>query len=301
MAFAAVVSFTSCSDEMNLPNGPWTAHADSPEKGRTDGAGDTGGTGDAGDTGGTKDEGISYKEFNVKGVAFKMVLVNAGTFSMGGNGAKRTVTLTKDYYIGETEVTQALWKAVTGHTPTPDNINIWRTSQGLGDNYPAYFVSWNDAQDFITKLNQLTSLRFRLPTEAEWEFAARGGNRSKNYTFCGSNDMDEVGWYDENDYNLGYNNANYGSHAAKLKLPNELGIYDMSGNVWEWCYDVHSTLDTTPTTDPKGPTATTTYDLRVTRGGAWISSYVSCCVSSRKANPPMERDYINGLRLALSK
>ncbi len=171
-----------------------------------------------------KVNGISL---SVNGVSFNMVKVKAGTFTMGAtsemeyyssySNAKppHQVTLTKDYYIGQTEVTQALYKAVMGSNPSK--------KRGEGDNKPVDSVSWNDCQVFIKKLNAATGKNFRLPTEAEWEFAARGGNNSHHYIFSGSNVLSEVAWY--------HGNCNYTTHDVATKCPNELGIYDMSGNV----------------------------------------------------------------------
>lgn len=197
-----------------------------------------------------------------------------------------SVTISKDYYIGETEVTQALWEAVTGYSPTSDGRS-WSTEYGLGDNYPAYYISYEDVQSFITKLNSLTGENFRMPTEAEWEFAARGGNKSKGYTYSGSNTIGDVAWYDDNSSM---------THTVKTKAANELGIYDMSGNVWEWCSDWYGTYGSSAQTDPTGPT-TGTY--RVFRGGGWnfIATYCRC--ADRHFNTPSDRFDGLGVRLAL--
>lgn len=158
-----------------------------------------------------------------------MVKVEAGTFMMGPTSElekpyhwekpRHKVTLTKDYYIGKYEVTQALWQVVMGNNP----------SDFKGDNFPVEKVSWNDCQAFITKLNGMTGRKFRLPTEAEWENAARGGRKSQAYQYCGSNNISDVAWYWDNNTGM--------THPVGGKLPNELGIYDMSGNVLEWCQD----------------------------------------------------------------
>ncbi|MDY3847835.1 MAG: SUMF1/EgtB/PvdO family nonheme iron enzyme, partial [Prevotella sp.] len=160
------------------------------------------------------------RTFTVGGVTFNMKLVEAGTFQMGSTtgysdeAPVHSVTITKDYYIGETEVTQALWKAVTGYSPTSGGSS-WSSSYGLGDNYPAYYISYEDVQSFITKLNSMTGERFRMPTEAEWEFAARGGNKSKGYTYSGSNTIGDVAWYTDN--------SSSKTHTVKTKAANELG------------------------------------------------------------------------------
>ena len=166
--------------------------------------------------------------FTIGSIVFKMIYVEGGTFMMGANEEDseasdderpvHKVTLSS-YSIGETAVTQALWEAIMGNNP----------SHFKGANRPVEKVSWDDCQVFIRKLNEKTNRKFRLPTEAEWEFAARGGNKGKNYKYAGSNIIDNVAWYHENSGNE--------THPVAQKQPNELGIYDMSGNVWEWCQD----------------------------------------------------------------
>ena len=196
------------------------------------------------------------KTFTVKGVNFDMKLVEPGTFLMGSTDDYK-VTISKHYYIGETEVTQALWQAVTGNSPREDYS--WDAKIGLGNEYPAYAISYNHVQSFLTKLNNLTGIQFRMPTEAEWEFAARGGNKSKGYTYSGSNNVDEVAWYDDN--------SDYKIHPVKTKAPNELGIYDMSGNVMEWCSDWFDDYPHYAVTDPTGPTSGS---ARILRGGHYF-------------------------------
>ena len=222
-----------------------------------------------------------------------MKLVEAGTFQMGsttGDGSPvHSVTITKDYYMGETEVTQALWKAVTGFSPTSGGSS-WSSTNGLGDNYPAYFISYTDVQSFITKLNSMTGENFRMPTEAEWEFAARGGNKSKGYTYSGSNTIGDVAWYTSN--------SSSKTHTVKTKAANELGIYDMSGNVGEWCSDWYNSsyYSSSPQNDPTGPTTGTN---RVLRGGSWCSSATYCRCAKRDKYTPSYRSYGFGFRLAL--
>ena len=224
----------------------------------------------------------------VNGIKYNMVWVEGGTFRMGATSEQgseacdnekpvHSVTLS-GYYIGKTEVTQALWKAVMGNNP----------SRFKGDNLPVEWVSWNDCQEFIRKLNSLTSQNFRLPTEAEWEFACRGGNNSRGYKYCGSNYIDNVAWYD--------GNTGDKTHPVATKLPNELGIYDMSGNVWEWCSDWYGKYSSGAQANPKGP-----YDgsYRVVRGGSWDDNAKGCRSSNRTCNSPGYRaDYL-GLRLSL--
>ena len=231
----------------------------------------------------------NVKTFYANGVSFEMVEVRGGTFRMGGTSEQgsdadsddeypvHSVTLS-GYYIGKTEVTQALWKAVMGSNPS-----YWK-----GDNLPVEQVSWDDCQEFIRKLNALTGQNFRLPTEAEWEFACRGGNNSRGYKYCGSNYIDNVAWYD--------GNTGDKTHPVATKLPNELGIYDMSGNVWEWCSDWYGKYSSGAQANPKGP-----YDgsYRVVRGGSWDDNAKGCRSSNRTCNSPGYRSNYLGLRLSL--
>ncbi|MBQ0057025.1 MAG: PEGA domain-containing protein [Bacteroidales bacterium] len=225
--------------------------------------------------------------FTVNRVSFKMVAVKGGTFQMGATPEQQdadddekpvhSVTLS-DYCIGETEVTQALWKAVMGYNP----------SYNKGDKLPVEKVSWDDCQEFIRKLNMLTGKNFRLPTEAEWEYAARGGNKSKGYQYSGSNSIDAVAWY--------YYNSGKETHAVKTKKANELGLYDMSGNVWEWCNDWKGDYQSGSQTNPKGPASGS---LHVIRGGGWLYFAKRCRVASRGRETPYNRLSYLGLRLAL--
>jgi len=227
----------------------------------------------------------------VNGVAFNMVKVSGGTFQMGATSEQGSdadnkekpvhqVTLS-DYYIGETEVTQELWQAVMGSNPSDF------TGSGL---LPVEKVSWDDCQTFITKLNVLTGMQFRLPTEAEWEFAARGGNSSQGYKYSGSNNIVDVAWYKSN--------SNSKTHEVGTKAPNELGLYDMSGNVWEWCQDRYGSYSSSAQTNPTGPTSGSD---RVNRGGSWwwYGSASLCRVSQRHYSEPGTRSRDIGLRLAL--
>jgi formylglycine-generating enzyme required for sulfatase activity len=222
------------------------------------------------------------KTFTVKGVSFVMKPVAGGTFQMGYNLAYdecpvHSVTLSS-YYIGKTEVTQALWEAVMGSNP----------SSFKGNNLPVEQVSWEDCQTFITKLNQLTGQKFRLPTEAEWEYAARGGKNSKGYEYSGSNKLGDEAWYNSKK-----------THPVATKQPNELGIYDMTGNVDEWCQDWYddSYYRNSPSKDPSGPTSGT---HRVYRGHNWYSTAKRCRVSSRDRHDPSGGNYFMGFRLAMS-
>ena len=225
--------------------------------------------------------------FSVSGVSFTMIPVEGGTFTMGatreqGNDAKsdekptHSVTLS-DYYIGQTEVTQALWEAVIGSNP----------SSFKGDNLPVVEISWNDCQTFISKLNALTGRNFRLPTEAEWEYAARGGNKSRGYKYSGSNSLGDVSSY-----------TYYGAskNDVATKQPNEIGIYDMSGNVNEWCSDWYDRYNSYAQTNPQGASSGS---YRVNRGGSYRSSMGSCRVSCRSGNVPDFRYEDLGVRLVL--
>jgi len=205
-----------------------------------------------------------------------------------------------DYYIGDTAVTQALWNAVMGANP----------SRFKGDNCcPVERVSWNDVtQRFIPELNRRTGRTFRLPTEAEWEYAARGGNKSKGFKYSGSNDIDEVAWYwvnsgdiilegtdDDRDWDkIQINNCK--THPVKGKKPNELGLYDMSGNVWEWCQDWFGKYGGDSHFNPTGPEDGL---RRVCRGGCWNCSARDCRVSIRRYNVPDGSDSGLGFRLVL--
>ena len=188
-----------------------------------------------------------------------------------------SVTLSS-YSIGQTEVTQALWTAVMGSNP----------SANKGDNLPVEKVSWNDCQTFITKLNQLTGQKFRLPTEAEWEYAARGGKLSKGYKYSGSNTLSYVAWYT--------GNSSYKTHPVATKRPNELGLYDMSGNVWEWCQDWYGSYSSSTQSNPTGPSSGS---HRVHRGGSWLIDARHCRVSYRGSDTPSNTNFIFGFRLAL--
>ena len=238
--------------------------------------------------------------FTVYGVSFAMIPVKGGTFMMGATEEQgddaydnenpvHIVTLS-DFSIGETEVTQALWEAVMGQKPTSDGSQ-WSSTYGLDDNYPVYYVSWNDCQEFITELNRLTGQNFRLPTEAEWEFAARGGNSSQGYKYAGSNTIGDVAWYSSN--------SSSKTHPVATKSPNELGLYDMSGNVWEWCQDWYASYSSSSQTNPTGPSSgPSSGSYRVLRGGSWFSNARYCLVAARNLNPPSSRYHYYGLRLA---
>ena len=232
---------------------------------------------------------FSDLEIDVNGVKFRMKYVEGGTFMMGAPGddsealdrecPRHSVTL-DNYYIAETQVTQELWLALMGNNPSKFKGDIHR---------PVETVSWNDCQEFIKKLNRFTGKKFSLPTEAQWEYAARGGKKSKGYKFSGSNNLGDVAWYGE-DLKTG------STHPVAQKQANELGLYDMAGNVWEWCQDWYSNYDCFAENNPHGPRSG---DNRVLRGGSWLNSPGICRVSFRNFFNPVNRFDYYGLRLAL--
>ncbi len=237
------------------------------------------------------DAELEEKEIRLPGgVALELVKVEAGSFTMGSpkdekgrynDETQHRVTLTQDYWMGKYAVTQAQWTAVMG-----DNPSFFEK----GRNYPVKSVSWDDAMAFCTKLNQLklapSGFRFDLPTEAQWEYAARGGRRSQGFVYSGSDDLDEVAWY---------GNADLTPHPIGQKKPNELGLFDMSGNVWEWCRDWYAKYDG-DATDPAGPKSGW---FRVGRGGSWCNDASDCRVAGRFWRSPS--GCLNGLgfRVAL--
>lgn len=232
----------------------------------------------------------------VNGVDFIMVPIDGGTFMMGatpeqGSDASsrerpvHQVTLSS-YFIGQTEVTQELWVAVMGSNP----------SYFIGEDLPIESVSWEDCQIFIARLNQLTGRSFRLPTEAEWEFAARGGNESQGYKYAGGDNIDDVAWYSGNDSWPSRGTGEYGTHAVATRTPNELMLFDMSGNVHEWCQDWYGNYSNDEQINPVGPASGTT---RVYRGGNWLFDDWFCRVSFRNGLSPTNSNYGIGLRLAI--
>lgn len=232
----------------------------------------------------------SILTFTVKDVSFNMIKVDGGTFMMGAydsdseaekNEKPRHEVTLSDYYIGETEVTQTLWKAVMGSNP----------SYNKGDNLPVENFSWNDCQEFISKLNAMTGATFCLTTEAEWEFAARGGNKSQGYKYSGSDDVDAVAWYQIN--------SKMKTHDVKTKQANELGIYDMSGNVEEWCSDWYNKkyYGSSAKVNPTGPSKGSTH---VSRGGGCRVNFAKTCTVTARG-PAGFGSLFKGMRLALHK
>ena len=266
----------SCGDDDNEEDVKGTSSSQNADNGSSDHSNSSDPTFDGKD-----------KVYTVNGVSFKMIAVKGGTFTMGATSEQtgafsdesptHSVTLS-DYYIGETEVTQELWTAVMGSNPSCFTGNMQR---------PVERVSWNDCQTFISKLNELTGETFRLPTEAQWEYAARGGNQAQGRLYSGSNTIDDVAWYTSNSSST--------THPVRTKAPNELGIYDMSGNVWEWCSDWHGSYSSAAQTDPTGPSKGS---HRVFRGGGWGSGATGCRVAFRDFSAPASGGYYLGLRLA---
>ena len=241
----------------------------------------------------------------------ELVLVKAGVFTMGAindvlspdydpNSGKielpsHEVTLTKDYYIGVYPVTQAQWTAIMGTNPSKYQGKKYEDNkfEGLDDSRPVENVSFNDVTEFIVKLNEASGKAFRLPTEAEWEYAARGGQLSKKFKYAGSADADEVAWHRSN------SGMNGSTKPVGKKACNELGLYDMSGNVWEWCADLASRYTAEPKTDPAGP-ASSGDPQRIIRGGSNGNMNFDCRVTARTAKKAEVKDIGVGFRLALS-
>lgn len=248
----------------------------------------------------------------IKKIEFEMIAVEGGNFMMGSDENKseqpiHEVTLI-DFHIGKYPVTQELWQAVMGNNPSYfqkgsklKKSGIFNQAVVLNRNtskHPVETVSWGDAQDFIENLKIETGKNYRLPTEAEWEYASKGGKRSKSFKYAGSNNNDNVAWYDENSYDLGVKHPNYGTNSVGQKQANELGVYDMSGNVWEWCRDKwHDNYQGAPVNESaredKGA-------YRVIRGGSWFNFAQYCRSAYRYYWNPYNSDFHLGFRLVLA-
>ena len=227
------------------------------------------------------------QQHNIQVFEPEMVFVHGGTFTMGCTAEQGADCFNEEkpahrvtvgsFNIGKYEVTQAQWEAVMDYNP----------SEFKGDNLPVENISWDDAQMFIGKLNELTGKNYRLPTEAEWEYAARGGNKSMGYKYSGSNTLANVAWYKDN--------ADSRTYPAGTKQPNELGIYDMSGNVREWCSDWSGRYSDNAQTNPQGASSGT---YRVVRGGSWGSGAAYCRVAYRNRTPDEIGNFL-GFRVVL--
>ena len=236
------------------------------------------------------------KTVSVNGVSFSMMPVRGGTFIMGApltqtgsnvnEKPQHPVTLS-DYMIGVTEVTQELWHAVMGHTPGRFKGH---------PKHPVENVSWSDCDAFIKALNEQTGLTFQFPTEAQWEYAAKGGDRSKGFIFAGSDSIMPVAWYYTNSSAVGEDHPDYGTHDVATKRPNELRIYDMSGNVNEWCADWYAPYTADAQTNPTGPASG---NYKVFRGGCWNDYAKVCRVCFRYPQAVTFKNDKQGLRLAL--
>lgn len=226
----------------------------------------------------TDKEDLPLKIIN-RGFVLELVYIEGGEFQMGFPYPDQMRTIRLDgYHIGKFEVTQTQWKAVMGTTP----------SRFKGENLPVEHVSWEDASEFCQKVSEVTGKNYVLPTEAQWEYAARGGNKSQYYTYAGSNDVKEVAWYGNNSVDR--------THPVGTKKANELGIYDMSGNVYEWCSDWYGIYDENDTNNPQGAVSGIS---RVHRGGDYCSGYNYCRVSNRSHDDPTVRSSGVGFRVAV--
>lgn len=234
-------------------------------------------------------ESSNVIEIKVGNISFEMIKVKAGNFVMGCTAEQNDacdsdespyhkVTISKDFYIGKYEVTQELWNAVMGNNP----------SRFIGFDNPVEMINWNECATFCSELSRITGKQFRIPTEAEWEYAARGGHNATPSKYSGSSFYDNVAWYS--------GNCESKPHPVGGKTPNELGIYDMSGNVWEWCYDWYGGYSGNTQTDPVGPNSGT---YRILRGGSWYENGTSCRITNRRNFNPTNKYYDIGLRIVL--
>lgn len=236
-------------------------------------------------------DSLQVLHFDVNGVPFDMQRVEGGVFVMGGTREQHRERISTDlpthtvaldaYYIASTEVTQALWKAVMPEWEFFEELYL--------PNFPISYISWNDCQEFVRRLDSITGMPFRLPTEAEWEFAARGGNRSKGFRFAGGNIVENVSW--------GLSNAGFRTHEVGKKQPNEVGLYDMTGNVSEWCSDWYAPYHFGTVPNPQGPT---TGKEKIIRGSSYSNCQDNSYLSHRYMAVPTEATSYCGMRLALT-
>lgn len=230
----------------------------------------------------------SFEDIIINNVTFRMVLMKAGEFQMGASNNDLSpfgdekpihkVSISSDYYIGETPVTQELWASIMNNNP----------SHFVAEHNPVETVSWNDCQVFIRRLNSLSGKHFKLPTEAEWEYAARCCHMSSSPTSCIAEDLGNIAWYEDNSFGT--------PHSVASKKPNKSGIYDMLGNVWEWCSDWYDSYQSYAQIDPTGPVRGL---FRVFRGGSWAKSAVHCRITSRSGWGEDNKDNNIGLRLVM--
>ena len=236
-------------------------------------------------------DSLQMLHFEVDGVSFSMKRVEGGVFLMGGTREQHREHISTDlpthtvaldaYYIAPTEVTQALWKAIMPEWEFIEEMYL--------PNFPICYISWHDCQEFVRRLDSITGMPFRLPTEAEWEFAARGGNKSQEFRFAGGNIVDSISW--------GLSNAGFRTHEVKQKQPNELGLYDMTGNVSEWCSDWYAPYNLGTEPNPQGPT---TGQEKIMRGSSYSNCLENSYISHRYMAVPTEATNYCGMRLALT-
>lgn len=244
------------------------------------------------------EESSNYTE-TAFGINMKMIWVDGGDFLMGctseqGNDCEddeknvRRVTV-DGFYIGMLEVTQSQWEKVMGTSiyKQRNKAKSKVSMPGVGSNYPMYYVSWDEAMEFCRLLSNKTGKTYVLPTEAQWEFVARGGKKSDGKKYAGSSWIDAVAWYREN--------SSLSTHVCGSKRANALGIYDMSGNVWEWCKDWYT--DSYMSYDTKNPTGPSSGNYRVCRGGSWWYDASNCRVANREWDAPLKRVNNLGFRV----
>jgi formylglycine-generating enzyme required for sulfatase activity len=217
-----------------------------------------------------------------------MIAIEGGTFTMGSSEEKPTHTVTvSSFSMGKYEITVAEYKAFC---TAVGRSMPYAPSWGWNDKHPMVRVNFNDANAYCSWLSETTGQNYRLPTEAEWEYAARGGQKNKGYTYSGGNDIEEAGWCSDN--------AGGQTQAVGRKQSNELGLYDMSGNVWEWCSDWYGSYTSEAQTNPRGASKGTN---RVLRGGSWYFVAACCRVDFRRGSDPEDLDGGNGFRVVLAQ
>ena len=258
----------------------------------------TGGYNSGGTGSNSYSQGQNFTE-TAFGINMKMIYIEGGSFTMGCTGEQGSecdddespnrYTKVNSFYIGMLEVTQSQWEKVMGTTIYQQKSKAGASNTyGTGSDYPMYYVSWEEAKEFCARLSRQTGRNYSLPTEAEWEYAARGGKKNEGTKYAGGWSIGDVAWY--------YDNSNNSAHVCGTKRANALGIYDMSGNVWEWCEDWFGSYLSYDTDNPKGASSGSN---RVLRGGSWYSFAKGCRVSFRSLNTPGSRGSVNGFRVVL--